>query len=655
MIPVLYDNSERAFVTNGIGRLSDCISCVVTEERNGIYELEFEYPITGVRYSDIQEGCIVTVTHDDTGDIQPFDIYGRTAPINGIVTFYAHHVSYRLSDIVIGPCSAGSPAGALTAIKNNSINSNPFTFWTDKTGTGEWKNEVPDYARAVLCGQEGSILDVFGKGDYEWDRWTVKLHLNRGTDSGVEIRYGKNLSDLTHEIDTSTSYNAVVPFWQSSEGTVVMLPEKMLVYSGATSREAKLTDENYQIIRDENDVAIDITYQIIDAVPLDLSSDFQEQPTVAQLRATARARLENGQGWLPNENIKVDFVQLWQTEEYKDYAPLQRVRLCDTVSVYYPELGVEAVKQKVIRTVYNVLLDRYDEIELGDFQTTLSQAMTGGVVESLKQLEENVPTKSMMEEAIETATGLITGGLGGYVQLKPNAEGKPEEILVMNNEDINQATKVWRFNMNGLGYSSTGYSGSYKLGITMNGAIVADMITTGTLNANIIKAGVLSDVGGNTTFDLSSGELTMTKGEINLGNGAFVVSDEGNLTLLGATNNGRLRTLYGVTTAGSYAELSGGQIVFGTYSGNTFNKDAYITTANNVTMFKGDNTINITAATKIQLGIGNSSKIDITSSGVTIAGGVSVNPVYIPSGIASGGTVSGYYTLKVVSGILMNR
>ena len=133
MIPVLYDNAERAFVTNGIGRLSDCISCTVTEERNGIYECEFEYPITGVRYSDIQEGCIVTVTHDDTGDIQPFDIYGRSAPINGIVTFYAHHVSYRLSDIVVGPCTASSPADALDKIRRNSINGNPFTFWTNIT------------------------------------------------------------------------------------------------------------------------------------------------------------------------------------------------------------------------------------------------------------------------------------------------------------------------------------------------------------------------------------------------------------------------------------------------------------------------------------------------------------------------------------------
>ena len=526
MIPVLYDNAERAFVTNGIGRLSDCISCTVTEERNGIYELEFEYPITGVRYNDIKENCVITATHDDSGDIQPFDIYGRSAPINGIVTFYAHHVSYRLSDIVVGPCTASNPADALDKIRRNSINGNPFTFWTNKTGSGEFKVETPDYARALLGGQQGSVLDVYGKGDYEFDRWTVKLYLNRGTDSGVEIRYGKNLSDLKHDIDISESYNAVVPFWSGSDGALVMLPEKMLIYSGATSRDTTLTDENYQIIRDENDNPIDITYKITDAKPLDLSSEFQEAPTVEELRALAQTKLTESEGWVPDENITVDFVQLWQTEEYKDYAPLQRVRLCDTVSVYYPELGVEAVEAKVIKTVYNVLLDRYDSIELGTPQTTLAQAISQAIVS-----DEEIPTIDMMELAIKKATDMISGGLGGYVFLKPNANGKPEEILIMDSDDINQAVNVIRMNKNGIGFSSNGYQGPFASAWTIDGNFVADFITTGTLNAalahiinidasnintgtlnaDLITSGKIQSTNGKVYFDLDGNELCADK------------------------------------------------------------------------------------------------------------------------------------------------
>lgn len=590
MIPVLYNNAEKAFVTNGIGRLSDCISCTVTEERNGIYECEFEYPITGVRYKDIQEGCIITVTHDDTGDIQPFDIYSRSAPISGIVTFYAHHVSYRLSDIVVTPFNAGSCAAALDAIPQNSVNTNPFTFWTDKTTTGNFSVDVPDYARAILGGQEGSILDTFGKGDYEWDKWTVKLHLNRGVDSGVEIRYGKNMSDLTHEIDLSSTYNAIVPYWSDTEGSLVMLPEKILIYSGATSRVTDLNDENLQIIREENNEPIEITYKIVDAVPLDLSSEFEEAPTADQLREVARARLESSEAWIPNENIKVDFVQLWQTEEYKDYAPLQRVRLCDTVSVYYPELGVEAVKQKVIKTVYNVLLDRYDSIELGELQTTLAGTITSGIDEKL----EDYPDIGYMDKAINQATQLITGGLGGYVVMKLNANNKPEELLIMDNEDINQAVNVWRWNKNGIGYSSTGYNGTYKTAWTIDGSFVADFITSGSMSANLIKGGTLKLGGSNNT------------------NGLLQILDgSGNVITTG--NNAGINTKS--LTATDYVYVNGGT---GSYlkipSNSTYFTDAYSEISSNGIIVKNGTGSSLSSLTKIGSGSSGIKVTPVTSS-----------------------------------------
>lgn len=522
MIPVLYRNEEKEFVTNGIGRLSDCISCTVTEERNGIYECEFVYPITGDRYEDITEGCIIYCTHDETQIPQPFEIYGHTAPINGQVTFYAHHISYKLNKIVVMPFTASSITETFSKIKTNTVTATEFDFWTDKTTIGSFRQEVPSAVRGVLGGQEGSVLDVYGKGDYEWDMFTVKLHQNRGRDSGVEIRYGKNLVDIKDEVSAEDTYNAVVPYWASSDesGQIVVLPEGAIICSEATRRTVDLTDHLFNIIRTENNEPIEAVISVKETITLDLSDEFEDAPTIAQLRARATTILESSGGWLPQENIEVDFVALWQTEQYKDFAPLQRVGLCDTVSVYYPELGVEAVKKKVVKTTYNVLLERYDKIELGDLQYSFSQI----VAESLK---EEVPTKSMMQSAIDNATKLITGGLGGHVYLKPNANGHPEEILIMDDEDYTLATKLWRWNLNGLGYSNTGYNGYYGTAITMDGQIVADYITTGTLNANLIKAGVLSDVNGNTTFNLDTGELVMSTGYINLGNGNFSVNDSG--------------------------------------------------------------------------------------------------------------------------------
>ena len=245
------------------------------------------------------------------------------------------------------------------------------------------------------------------------------------------------------------------------------------------------------------------------AIPLDLSSSFDEAPTTSELEDVARTRLENSSGININENIKADFVQLWQTEEYKRYAPLQRVKLCDTVSVIYEALGVNSVQKKVISTIWNVLLDRYDEIELGDTQTTLADVIT----QITEQMTGDLPSTSMMANAIANATNKITGNVGGYVVLHTNADGEPYEFLVMDSPDINTAVNVWRWNLGGLGFSSTGYNGDFSsLALTMDGQINADMITTGLLSANRIRGGVLQLGGednGNGVLELRTADGTL--------------------------------------------------------------------------------------------------------------------------------------------------
>lgn len=478
MIPILYESTETQFTSNGLGRLVDTISATVTEGRNGVYELEFRYPIEGEKYRLLREGRIVAATHDETGDVQPFILYKRTATMDGLVTFNAYHLSYRLSNIVVMPFTASGITEAMADIVPNSANLNPFTFWTDKVVSSQFSLDEPRSVRSLLGGEQGSLLDVFGKGDYEWDKWTVKLHLNRGTDSGVSIRYGKNLSDITQDIDASNYYNAIVPYWKG-EDAIVTLPEKYVTNS------------------DDDIVAISV----------DLSDAFEEEPTVEQLRTEAERRIENGVN--VEENIKVDFVQLWQTEEYKEFAPLQRVNLCDTVSVFYEDLGVNALQKKVIRTVWNVLLDRYDEIELGDSQTTLADIIT----EITDNALSDVPSTSMMAQAIANATNKITGNSGGYVILHKDANGQPYELLVMDTPNINTAVNVWRWNLGGLGFSSTGYNGDFSsVALTMDGQINADLITVGTLSANRIKGGVLQLGGednGNGVLQLRTADGTL--------------------------------------------------------------------------------------------------------------------------------------------------
>lgn len=492
MIPILYTPYEVDFTSNGVGRLNDCVSCIVTEERNGIYECEFVYPITGKFYHEmITSGGCVAVFHDDNHDVQPFDIYKHTAPINGLVTFYAHHISYRLNNILVQPFTADNVVECFTKIIAFSVGRNPFTFTTDKITTAPFAVNRPDAIRAILGGQQGSVLDAFGGGEYKWDKFNVYLYQNRGADSNVTIRHGKNLTDLTHDIDETGTYSAIAPFWEGPEGNVVYLPEVYVTPDDVPIKSAPWTDKSGNYITDGNGEIIYFQHENVVPIPVDFSNQFPSEPSAEELRQVAKSFLENNKPWIPNENITVDFVALWQTPEYENVAALQKLGLCDTVSVFYPELGVIASGAKIIKVVYNVLNECFDRMEIGKLQTTLAEVITTGI----ESLIENLPSKSVMQAAIEHATKLITGGLGGHVVFTLNQDGEPEEILIMDTDDIDTAVHVIRMNLNGIGFSDNGYLGPYETAWTIDGAFVADFITSGTMLADRIKGGTL-EVGG---------------------------------------------------------------------------------------------------------------------------------------------------------------
>lgn len=502
MNPILYSSTETSFTTNGLGRLSDAISCVITEERNGIFELEMEYPITGTHYSDIKEERILFAQPRPGGANQAFRIYKISRPISGRVMVSARHISYQLNKITVKPFQASSCVGAISGLKTNSIGSNPFEFWTDKNAIATFTVDTPSTVRSLLGGQTGSILDTFGTGEYEWDMYTVKLHQSRGHNNGVTLRYGKNITDLNNTADTGSVYTGIVPFWKGTD-TVVILPELVL----------------YGPHRSE------YPYDMV--IPVDLSSQWQDAPTVEQLRSAANSYLNSSTGWQINTNLKVSFVNLSDTEEYKKIATLQRVNLCDTVTVIHEKLGVEATA-KVVKTVFNVLTERYDSIELGNSRTSLSESITETIM-------EEVPTSSDMERAIANGTKLITGGLGGYVYLKLNATGQPEEILIMDDPDYTQATKLWRLNKNGIAYSNTGYNGTYKQAWTMDGAFYTDWVVAGSMSANLLKTGKITgqSTGSAMEIDIDGGTITLGNKELRVTAGNFKLDSNGNVDITG--------------------------------------------------------------------------------------------------------------------------
>lgn len=518
MKPILYESTRTQFNDNGIGILSDAVSCFVTEERNGRFELVLNYPVDGIHYKEIKQRSIIAAKAHVDGNIQPFRVYRITKPLNGTVSIYAEHISYDLSGVAVSPFTAGSAAAALQGIKTNSVIENPFEFWTDKSTVAQMNIKTPASARAVLGGVQGSVLDTYG-GEYEWDGYTVKLHNERGQNRGVSIRYGKNLVDLEQEENCAAVYTAVMPFWADSEGNTTMLTEKIVRVSGTFDFERVLT--------------------------LDLSNKFDAQPTQEELRNRAQKYIADNNIGVPKVSLAVSFVPLEQTEEYKDKAFLEKVLLCDTVNVVFEKLGVSATA-KVVKTVFDVLLNRYKTVELGDAQSTIADTIA-----KQDQAIKEAPKKAMsiVAQAAENATQLITGNRGGYVVIHSSTGAKePDEILIMDKPTIEEAVKVWRWNNSGLGYSETGYSGTYITAWTIDGAFNADFITAGTISANLIKTGFLKSLNEVTSVDMDTGTV-----RIKLYENSEMVLDANGIQIY--DGNEAIHKYTGLETISNYADF----------------------------------------------------------------------------------------------------
>lgn len=525
MFPVLYDSVSIGVVPNhyGIGVLTDSISCEVVEERNGSYELKLKYPSSGKYANQLVPRAILKVKPNYTDNPQLFRIYKVGKAIGSSFTINARHISYDMSGF---PITSGSATNIGDALRLLQAKANGFSITTDKSLNADFKVSEPSSVRSWFGGKAGSILDLYGPGEWKYDNFSATFLSARGVDRGVTIRYGKNLTKMENTDDSSNLVTGIMAFWKSA-------------------------DDNPTTIL-SNTISTGVTLDVVAVQVLDASDVYENEPTVAQLDAYVNNYIQNHLVASVKKNIKFDFAQI--SRLLKD-----RVDLCDTIHIIYEDYNIN-MTAKCISTTWDVLNERYIEIEVGEPKTNIADTIVSINQSLTEQLTEN-----QVVSAIQRATDLITGNSGGYVVLHDsNDDGYPDELLIMNTADISTATKVWRWNLSGLGYSKTGYDGTFGLAMTMDGAIVADYISTGNLTFG--GAGAyntngkleIQDASGNVIcrFDKNGanvkGNITAESFDANAGDGNSyeILTGDTNITMLG--------TLSGVVGYNSANEVMNG-------------------------------------------------------------------------------------------------
>lgn len=484
MKPILMNPSDTltqmtSSQTNGLGRLN-AMSCVVTEERNGIYEAELTVFIDDEHFSSLSVGSVLKLMTNE--GLQMFRVYQITKPINGVCSVYAHHITYDLAKAPVMPFTATGATNVVNGLVSHMASTYEFTMITDIVNAlSVFTLTEPKYFRECLGGYQGSILDVFG-GEYEWDNTTVKLLAHRGSDNGVQIRYGKNLTDIQQETNIESMYDAVIGYATVNDTTT----------TGTVQMITQVSSPKTMIV--------------------DFSDEFDdgETVTVEKLNTLALNYIQTHDMTAPRVSIDVSFVALASTDQYKDIAPLEHVKLCDTVHVLFEKLGVNA-SAKVIKTTYDSLNERLLSVEIGDAKSTMTDVINGTVADAEAEQTRAV---NAVDGAVGNLTNMILNSLGLFVS-KVEKSGGGYQYYMHNRPELSDSQYQWTINAGGFAVSQD-YGQTWTAGIDADGNAVFNSISANSVDAMSITG---SEITGGliTGTEIDSGDMYWFKGTPNQG------------------------------------------------------------------------------------------------------------------------------------------
>ncbi|EHV0152329.1 peptidoglycan DD-metalloendopeptidase family protein [Enterococcus faecalis] len=568
LIPVIFKPGEKDFTTNGLGRLIDATRCEITEEANGKYELEMDYPAIS-RFSDyFENGYQIKAKPNDLEEYHIFEIKQtfKDTFTNSIV-IYAQSRTYKLGNRQVRLVTVDNRNGAeaMRLIEQNMDEPCDIKLHSDINTASSTIFEARNVLNCI-AGEQGSLLQYWG-GEIKREPFKLSLLRRRGRDNVGTVRYGKDLKGLTIKFDWQSIVTKVLPFAELQSGAD---GTSQRIYGDAVKSEYinKYPDVYAQYVQFTEDQGVK-----------DLSS-------LNKVAGKYFTTLYPGSD-KPKVSIELEIEKLTDSEEAKEFAKMRNYNLFDTFTVYHKFYDID-IQTKVTGIVYDALAEKTIKITAGDIQVAFYKQQSHDFQEAIKTLTK----KDYMSNFIDYITDLINGVKGGSILQYP--KNRPHTLYFMDTDSTDTAKNVIAINNQGIGFSTTGWKGPFRNAWTIDGILNADFIRAGKIRSDIFETsfnaygdilrlvnGALQAWNGKTKImELTKQGLEFWNGNSHIGsigtkgnpfpdlrdvNGNLVVSD-GNSLLLVADNP---QKIIGLSNQSGAGHLITGLTQF--FVGNNFN------------------------------------------------------------------------------------
>ena len=455
----LYETVPNDLSQNGDVLMDWVTEPEITRQINGEFSLFGTYSLEGQFAKDIKKGKFVkALWENDTW--QYFEIKDYIKDLTTI-SINAFHIGYMANRNFIGKSFTqnGNGQAIMNDLKANQAFAQRFEFKSTVPTHHQFTAKQVNVIDAIIGSNNGqqNLVAVTG-GELDMDNFTLNLKDKIGEDNGYRIDFGINLESIEENVNDMSVVNSLFLIGAVPEGTNYDAAQDPITFSFLEV--SGVNDSNRKIAKREN----------------------ADCKTIAELKAWGQSLFDKDRIHEPKATHEVNMVMLENTEEYKDlYDHISKLHFGDTAYCNLKEIDIEVVERMVQCTWYP-RLKKYKDVVLGNELGTYTSSVNTAVQAVATKIEQK---SEQLLGAVINATNWITGTTGGYVRFRP--KNAPSEILIMDTDDVATAKKVWRWNLGGLGYSSTGVNGPFGLAMTQDGVIVADYIKSGIIQADVFQ------------------------------------------------------------------------------------------------------------------------------------------------------------------------